>query len=344
MKIRLALLGALCLTTGSLQAQFFGVNPAYQPTPFLTHSSSDGIVSYDWASNGSVYYHTSNSSFNFAGLYQYSGGNPVQVVPGSQDFSGTSLVAICNYVYFNTSDFTNTNLRRYGPVNGSPTSTLISTTPNYGLYTNQGNLFITGAPNFGTNHIYYTGVTANGGLANNPPIDLGEDSGSSGPLAFDLQGNLFYAPGLGDLSIYRWTAAEVSAAILNPTANPLDDAGHRWLDYSSIYPSLSPNSYGGTSLLLDQEGDLLLTITSFSDPSILAKFGIGGDGAFDGTSSTLLQNSERLGDLRLHDGALYLSSGNQIFQLVPEPPVTALFAFAAMIGALVLSRRIRARS
>jgi hypothetical protein len=338
MRMILALIAALSLTVGSLRAQITVVDPAYQFSPFLTHTNSDGVVSYDWGTDGSVYYQTATSSFTFGGLYQFSGSAPAQVVAGSSDFVGASVVAIGNYVYFNTSDFNNTNIYKYGPVNGSPGATLASTTPNFGFSAYQGNLFIAGAPGFGTNHIYYSGIAADGSLLNNPAIDLGEDSGSSGPLAFDLQGNLYYAPGFGDLSIYRWSATEVASAMADPAGHPLSATGHRWLDYSSRYGSAS----GGASMLIDQQGNLLLTLASFTDPSVLARFGVAGDGSFNGSSSTLLQDTDRLGEIRLHDDSLYFSSGNQVFEIVPEPATVFLVAAgAALFAAGSLRRRAR---
>jgi hypothetical protein len=335
MKFHLALLAALGLTAGSLRAQITVDDPAYQFTPFLTHTNSDNLVSYDWAANGSVYYQTATSSFNFGGLYQYSGGTPTQVVAGSSDFSGASVVSIGNYVYYNTADFNNTNIYKYGPVGGSPSAALASTTVNFGLYPHGGNLFITGAPGFGTNHIYYTGIGANGALANSPAIDLGADSGGSGPLAFDPQGDLFYAPGFGDLSIYRWSAADVAAAMADPIGHPLSAAGHLWLNYSGLYG----NESGGTSMLIDSSGHILLTLTSFTSPSVLARFGIAGDGSYNGTSSTLLEDTSTLGELREHDGSLFFSSGNQIFEVVPEPGSVCCFGLGLVLLATFAGRR-----
>src|SRR4051812_29852907 len=104
MKINLALLAALGLTTGSLRAQITVVDPAYNFTPFITHTTSDSVVSYDWGADGSVYYQTATPSFHFGGLYQYSGGTPTQAVAGSSDFAGSSVVSIGDYVYFNNSN------------------------------------------------------------------------------------------------------------------------------------------------------------------------------------------------------------------------------------------------
>jgi hypothetical protein len=331
MKIHLALLAALGLTVGSLRAQITVDDPAYQFTPFVTHTSSDNVVSYDWGANGSLYYQTATPTFNFGGLYQYSGGTPTQAVAGSSDFSGASVVSIGNYVYYNTGDFSNTNIYKYGPIGGSPSATLASTTVNFGLYTHGGNLFITGAPGFGTNHIYYSSIGANGALANSPAIDLGADSGGSGPLAFGPQGDLFYAPGFGDLSIYRWSAADVAAAMADPIGHPLSATGHLWLNYSGLYG----NESGGTSMLIDSSGHVLLTLTSFTNPSVLARFGIAGDGSFDGASSTLLEDTSPLGELREHDGSLFFSSGNQIFQVVPEP--SSLLCFGSGLILLMIA-------
>jgi hypothetical protein len=339
MKITWALIAALALTVGSLRAQITVDDPAYQFTPFVTHTNSDNVVSYDWAANGSLYYQTATPGFNFGGLYQYSGSTPTQVVASSSDFSGASVVSIGNYVYYNTSDFNNTNIYRYGPVNGSPNATLTSTTVNFGLYPHGGNLFITGAPGFGTNHIYYSGIGASGALTSSPAIDLGADSGSSGPLAFDPQGDLFYAPGFGDLSIYRWSAADVAAAMADPIGHPLSAAGHLWLNYSGLYG----NENGGTSMLIDSSGRVLLTLTSFSSPSVLARFGIAGDGSFNGAASTLLEDTSTLGELREHDGSLFFSSGNQIFEVVPEPSSLCCLGLGLILLATFAGRRRLAR-
>ena len=330
MKIFPALLAALCpfVVASSVHAQLTAVDPSYSATPYFTHSNADNIVSYDWAANGSVYYQTSTSGFTFGGLYRDNGGVSTQVVAGSNSvFSGASVVSIGQYVYYNNSDSSGSqNIFKYGPVGGVAAASLASTNANYGLYQNGGRLFITGAPNFGDNQIFYSNLNGStGSLLNNPAISLGTQPGSSGPLAFDRTGNLFYAPGFGNLSIYRFSAAEVAAAIANPTSNPLNAAGHVWLDYSSLYG----NESGGTSMLLDQNGALLLALTNFTDPSLLVKFGVAANGSYDGNHNTLFQDASLLGDLRLHDGGLYLSSGNQIFNIVPEPSSVCLLVLAA---------------
>lgn len=342
MKILPALLAALCplVAASSLHAQLTAVNPSYSAAPYFTHSSADSVVSYDWAVDGNIYYQTSTSGFNFGGFYRDSGGTSTQVVAGSSSlFSGASVVSIGQYVYYNNSNSSGTqNIFKYGPVGGAAVAALASTTPNYGLYGNAGRLFITGTPDFVNNQIYYSNLGSNGSLLNNPATSLGSQPGSSGPLAFDRAGNLFYAPGYGNLSIYRFSAAEVGAAVANPAASPLNAAGHVFLDYGSLY---DPNVYsGGTSMLLDQSGALLLTLTSFSDPSLLVRFGVAANGTYDGTHDTLFQDAGQLGELRLHDGGLYLSAGNQIFSIVPEPSSVWLLALAAGLVAALRRRAV----
>jgi hypothetical protein len=113
--------------------------------------------------------------------------------------------------------------------------------------------------------------------------------------------------------------------------------GHQWLNYHTTYPSLD----GATSLLIDPDGHLLATIASYSAPSLLLEFGVAADGTYDGTATEVLSDTDRLGELRLHDGRVYVSSGNGIFEVVPEPGTFALLGVAA--AAIAFSRR-RSRS
>jgi len=318
------------------QAGITYINPGYGSSTFLTHGNSDTVQSFDWDSSGNLYYSTTTGSFNFGGLYKNSSGN--QVVSGSSDFASTSVVAIGDHVYYNTSDFSNQKIYSYGPLSGSPSASLVSTTANYGLYTHNGELFITGSVGFGTNHIYHSTLDGSGNLVSDPATDLGVTSGGSGPLAFDGSGNLYYAPGFSDPSIYKFSASEVAAAISDPTGSPLSVTGNLWLDYSSIYSAYS----GGTSMAFDADGNLLLTLTNFVDPSLLVKFGVDGlSGNYDSTATTVLEDSGILGELRSHGGDLYVASGNQIITVAagPEPSTYALLGLGLLTFALVLKRR-----
>lgn len=335
-----AIVACLCLHTS--QAAVTILDPTYSAGIYHSHSvTTSAIVSFDWDSTGAVYYQTSTSAFTFGGLYRWNGATQTTAVgPIETDYSGASVVAIGNYVYFNTSDFSTQNISKYGPLGGSPSSALISTAPNSGLYRRgAGEIFITGAPGFGTNEIYYASLSASGDFLSTP-ISLGLTSGGSGPIAFDAAGNMYYAPGFGDLSIYRYTAADVAAAIADPTNSPLPTAGSRlWYNYSGDFALVS----GGTGMAFDGDGNLLLTLTDFSNPSYLVRFDVDISGNHAGNTA-LLSSTDRLGDVRFYDGSIFVANGNTILQVIPEPGTWLLLALGCTGIVVVWSRRRATRS
>lgn len=338
MKTTLVLFAALCPVVASSYGQLTINDPSYQAVPYFTHTNADTIVSYDWGSNGNVYYQTSNTNFNFGGFYQYASGTSTAIVPGGSTsvFPGASVVSIGANVYFNTSDFTNENIYKYTPGSTPPTAP-VSTATNYGLYKNQGNLFITGAPGFTNNHIYYSAPDRNGNLLTSTPADLGTQAGASGPLAFDAAGNLFYASGTGQ-NIYRWTSAQVAAAVADPINHPLP-ANAQWLNYSALYDAYT----GAVSILLDQKGNLLVNLADYdTSSSLVAEFGVGADGAYDQINSTLANGVGTNGELRLYQNTLYLSNGNEVFALVPEPSTVCLLVAGGLLAVALLRRRASA--
>jgi hypothetical protein len=315
--------------------------PGFSATPLYTHSTSDTIVSYDWAAATGLYYMTSAADFGTGvGLWKATGSAPQNFYTNSNNFGGNSVVTIGDYVYFNDSDLSNNQfIRRYGPVSGSAVTTLTSSNLNYGLYGHDGSLFITAKNGSAPANLFYSGLAADGHLLSDPALSLGDPTtglgggaGGSGPLVFDLAGNLYYAPGYSDTSIYKFAASEVADAIAQ-NGHPLKVTGHQWLNYHTSFPS----EVGATSLLMDAEGDLLVTLTSFSSPSLLVEFGVASDGSYDNTATEILSDTERLGELRAHDGKLYVSSGNGIYEVVPEPGAFVLLTLA--MGALGLVRR-----
>lgn len=319
-------------------AQVTIVDPGYSAVPYYTHTTSDNIVSYDWDANANLYYMTS-AGFPDINMWVTNGGAPVNIYANPNNFAGASVVDIGNFVYFNDSDTSNNqNIHAYGPLTGSPTQSIVSTASNFGLYNHGGNLFITGAVGFGPNQIFYSHLSATGTLTNDPPISLGTTGGGSGPLTFDAAGDLYFAPGYGDSSIYRWSAAEVAAAIANPTLDPLSTAQHLWLNYAGLFPTVS----GATSMLVDPAGDLLVTLTDFSNPSDLVAFGVNPDGSYSETESTILTDGGPLGELREHDGGTYVSTGNEIVQVIPEPATLSLVIGGMALFALQRERK-RAR-
>jgi hypothetical protein len=326
---KVAALALVTAASTSAWAQLTVLAPGYGVQDDYIHPTTDAIVSYDWDASANLYYLTA-AGYPNVNVWKSTGSSLTSLYSNPNHFAGASVVTIGNYVYFNDSDFSNHQfIRRYGPLDGSAATTLSSSTANFGLSGHAGDLFITGAEDFGTNHIYRSDLAPDGDLLNDPATDLGATSGASGPLAFDLEGNLYYAPGFGDLSIYKWSVSELAAAIANPSGQPLGVGGHLWLKYDTLYSSVS----GATSLLLDGDGDLLITLTSFSSPSLLVEFGADTAGSYDGNHTAILSDAGRLGDLRLHDGGVFLSSGNKIVQVVPEPAIALLLlgALAAML-------------
>ena len=295
-------------------------SPGYATTLFYTHPNADRVVSYDWAGGTGLYYETATPFYEYGGFYGWNGGAPAMLQAGAASaYAGASVVAIGDAVYFNV-DTGSTAIRKYGPLSGAPAVAQISTTPNYGLFGHAGDLFITGSVSFGPNQIYYSDLDGSGNLVSNPAISLGVTGGGSGPLAFDLAGNLFFAPGYSDKRIYRWTASQVSAAIAGVTTLTL--TGQLWADYALLYPLQS----SATSMLVEAGGDVLVTVTDFANPSVLARFEAALDGSYAGTAAIILTDSALLGEVRAYDGGLYVSSENAIYQIVPEPATAALLA------------------
>src|SRR5690625_82091 len=332
---RLALLAGALILPGATAFGSITFSSGYFGSVVHTDQSGGSITSFDRGADGNLYYQTSSSSFNFDGFHRWDGTTQTTLVAGNSDWAGSSVVAIGDYVYYNSEDFTSQKIHRYGPASGAnPVSTQISTSANSGLYGHAGELFITGAEGFGTNHIYHSTLNAEGDLNADPAADLGETFGASGPLAFDANGNLYYAPGFGDLSIYRWSAEQVNAAIADPNANPLPTDDVLWADYSAVYGNVG----GATGMTFDSDGNLALTLTDFTSPSYLVSLGLTEDGEWNGSISELLASTERLGDLRNFDGYLHIATGDTILQIIPEPGTWSLFIGFSAIGAILLKR------
>jgi hypothetical protein len=318
MKANIALACFLALASAASAALSF--TPSYSGSVEHTHSNSDAVIGFDWGSDGKIYYATATQSYASGGLYRKDGTSSTELVAGSGSlFPGASVVAIGSTIYFNDSDWSNNQfIRTYtiGSGSGSPT---VAT--NYALGTDGTNLFTTGSADWVTTRISYY---ANGNLG--ATVDLGGVAGNPGPVAVDSAGNLFYAPGFGDLSIYRWSAAEVAAAIGG--GPQLSATGHIFADYSLDFPTLD----GASSLAIDAAGNLFVTFTSFTSPSSLVRFDASG-----ATNEIVATSSDRLGGLNIQNGQLYVADGNQIFSVIPEPSSLLLSLFALV--PLVARRR-----
>lgn len=295
----------------------------------FTDPNGNAITGFTWDTDSSIVYQTSPGDFSFGGLHRWDGSSSQVLVSGNAEaFSGSSVVRIGNFIYYNNSDLSNQNIFRFGPSgDAGAVATLTSTRSNSSLHAFGGSLWIAGTPDFSSpNRIFQTDVNPDGTLVSDPFNDLGETFASSGPLAFDGAGNLFYAPGFGDRSIYRWTAAEVQAAL---AGTPLPTAGKEpWLDYSATFADQS----GASSMLVDENGRLLVTLTSFTDPSLLLDLGLAGE-TYGGSFTQILSSMGRLGEIMERDGQLYVASGPDLLMVIPEP---STYALALGFGALVV--------
>lgn len=292
----------------------------YSGTVVYTHSNSDAVYSYDWGSDGNIYLGTVDSSYKSGGIYRFNGSSTSTIQAASNIFAGASVVALGSSIYFNNAD-NSPEIYRYNI--GDATTTSVSAT-NYSLATDGSNLITTGSADFVNTRInYYAGGLLAGA------IDLGGIAGASGPAAFDMAGNLFYAPGFGDLSIYRWSAIEVAAAVLGNGSPALGASGHQWVNYGTSFASAA----GAGSLLVDADGNVIVTVTDFANPSSVVKFSADGSGSFE----TILTSSDRLGELRLNDGNLYLAETNNIIAIIPEPSAVLV----SFLGFGLLLRRRR---
>ncbi len=325
----LAMAGIALALTSPSRAAVSILDPAYSFTIYHTHSvATSAIVSFDWDSGGTAYYQASTDSFNFGGLFTWNGLAQGTAAPGTSDFSGASVVRLGDNIYYNTSTFTDQRAWKYGPLSGSPAASNISTAANWGLFRRGADeIFITGAPGFGTNEIFRASLDGSGNFAS-APVSLGLTIGSSGPIAFDLSGNMYYAPGFADQNIYKYTAADVAAAIADPVSNPLPPAASRlWYDYSGDFATAS----GGAGMAFDASGDLLLTLTDFVNPSLLVRFDVDGAGDFAGLDA-ILSSTDRLGDVRFRDSAIYVGNANTILQVVPEPGTFGLVVLGGLVA------------
>lgn len=312
-------LAAFLLSVSSATAALsFGAG--YGGTTYHTASGGDGIISFDWGSDNALYYMTSTPSFTAGGVYRNDGVNTTTIMAASgSHFAGASVVSIGGSIYFNDSSFSNVQ-RVHEYTIGSGT-TITATLTNYSLGTNGTDLFISGGDFSSTRLTWHPdGISGS-------TIDLGGVDGASGPLTFDASGNLYYAPGFGDLKIYSWSASEVAAAMSGGT--PLSAAGNVWVDYSSAFSTAG----GATSMTTDALGNVIVTITNFTDPSALVKFSADGSGSYE----TIATSTDRLGEVRLRDGKIYLAEGSSIVEIIPEPSSFLLSFMAA--GAFVVRRR-----
>jgi hypothetical protein len=148
-------------------------------------------------------------------------------------------------------------------------------------------------------------------------------------VAFDAEGNMYYAHGYAfPANVFRFTAAEVDAAIADPTGHQLGPDDHEWADLGS-YP-------GATGMACDAAGNVIVTATSFTDPSELRMYHTACNGVNEGYT-VLATYSGRLETVRCRNASTYVSCADGIFE-IPMPPLVVSCEAAA--GTLANASRV----
>ena len=293
--------------TNGWRAEVYYTNPHLPTAP---------LVSFDWDATGMLFYTTGDEHWGMNhAAYRFVGISPEAIYTTSDRFAGASMTVIGDYAYYNNSDrYNNQYIRKYGPLNGTPVESAVSSTANYSLHGHNGALFISGADASWQAYIYYSGLNASGDLVNDPAVIISVPlPNASGPIAFDADGNMYYADGYaysGDPGIYKWTAAEVAAAVANPSSSPLNPSGHLWATITGGFA-------GATGMAVAPEG-LILTATSFTAPSQVQCYTIAPDGTNSGMT-VIATTPNRAETVRVRGGSVYVSDPAGIARLFRAP-------------------------
>lgn len=316
----------------SANAAITGQNGYTATAYFANPHAGEALVSFDWSSTGNLFYSTRSPVWNpqFA-VYEYDGDSSTNIYSDPSAYAGSRVTRIGDRMYFNDggNDSRYTfDYYRYDPtVGGSPVKVIDSSAANgsecWGLATRNGSDIWAGGgwPTV----IRYSNLDAQGDLVTEPMTDLGVIGAPSGPLAFDSIGNLYYAQGWGD-TIYRFTAAEVAAAIADSSTNPLSPTGHEWA-------TIGGDATGATGIFVTDDWGLVLTATSLTAPSELRRYAINPDGTSAGYE-VMATSPSVMTETRYYDGTIYVADADGISG-VPEPVTMALLA----TGGVALLRR-----
>ncbi len=284
-------------------------------TYYANPHAGETLVSFDWDANTNLYYSTGRPDYDLGlSVYRWNGTAVSNLYTDATAFSGSRVTAIGGRIYFNdggtyarwTCDY-----YRYDPARPAAPTNLGVLSDIYGLETRNGTDFwAAGGYNAA---IYYSPLTPQGDLAGNPLANLGVIGAASGPIAFDTNGNLYYAEGYvaaGTPTVYRWSAAEVAAALANPGSAPLQPDGHEWVALSA--------GDGASSLAVDGQGHVLVTATSFINPSELQRLFV--DQGRCAGYEVLARSDARLETVRVRESAIYVSASDGIFTVSPIQP------------------------
>ena len=314
MKFKNVHTACLCLAALALPASaaIIGGSNQVVETYFANPHAQACIVSFDWDAASNLYYTTGGVDWDTGfSVFHFDGTTSSSLYSDPDAFAGSRLTAIAGLIYFNdggTYDRWTCNYFRYNPATGAAPVDMGILSDIWGLETKTGSDFWAagGYPA----SIYYSALDANNELVDNPLINLGAVGSASGPMAFDKDGNLYYAEGYvaeGHPNVYRWSAAEVAAAIADPEGAALNPEGHTWTTLTT--------GDGTTSMVVDNDGHVLVTITSFVDSSELQRLHVK-NGEFTGFDM-MARSSDRLETVRIRNNNIYVSAAEGIYKIVP---------------------------
>ncbi len=281
-------------------------------TIYANPHANETLASFDWDAEGVLYYTTRRPDWASGfSVYRREGAALERVYADETAFAGSRVTVIGSRVYFNdggTLERPTAAYFLYDPALPAPPTNLNLASDTWGLETRNGtDLWAAGGQNAA---LFYSPLKPDGHVLHNPLVKLGTIGRASGSMAFDDAGALTYAEGYhpGGAVIYRWTAADVAAAIADPAGAPLRPAGHALTTLAA--------GDGATGLVLDAERHPLVTATSFAAPSELHRLLMVGSACIG--YEVLARSDGRLETLRLRAGRLHVSAADGIYAVTPR--------------------------
>lgn len=301
-----------------------GSSTTYYSNPL---GGTENIASFDWDAFGNLYWMGGDASWaQSMSVHKYDG-STLSTIDTRASYSGSWVASHGNNVYFD--DGSAMSFNKYDTSVGGAASQVFQQNNAWGYTFNGDGLFISAADASYDTSLYYSEVAANGDLTGSL-VNLGYVGNSSGPIAFDADGNLFYGGGYGATKIYKYSATDVADAM---GGTQFGDASlHEYIDSSAF------GYAGATGMDFDSEGNLVATMRSSTDQSSLVSFDIDESGSYLGTSSVLAQSDGRFTTVRNSGGSIYVSDSDGIYA-IPEPGTVTLMLVG--FGGMAFYRRRR---
>jgi hypothetical protein len=128
----------------------------------------------------------------------------------------------------------------------------------------------------------------------------------------------------GQAKIYRWTAAELAAAMANPVLAPLSPVNHEW---GTIPPAFT----GAAGMIVDGAGNVYVTANNWGVPGELLLYRPAAAGSAP-TPVSLARHSGRLETLRLRGDKIYINCAAGIYRM--PVPLSVSLAGEAQVHAV----------